>query len=125
MDRPEDLTETLAAVGRALLAWGWLETEMTVVLDRQGAPPHASPIARWRQAHHLLPSSLFDRTAEIERLAGVRNLIAHGLSAARSLPTPEVEVRAQGGASAVISLDELVAVAQALDRVRCEIARTR
>jgi len=125
MDQPDDLTQTLAAVGRILLAWGWLETEMTAALDRHGAPPHPSPIARWRRAHDLLPPSVVTQTPEIERLAGLRNLIAHGLVSARSEPEPEVQVRTPAGVLSSIDLVQLNETSQALDRLRLVVRSAR
>lgn len=125
MDQPNDLTPTLAAVGQLLLTWGWVETEMAVVMDRAGAPPHPSPMTRWRKAADQLPTSVVILTAELERLAQVRNLIAHGLSAARSQPQPVVEARTPADDRVVISLADLIETAQALDRIRREIIRAR
>lgn len=125
MTQPVTLDEVLAGVGRVLLVWGWLETELTATLDATDAPPLTarSPLQRWRRAAALLPASLAALTPEIERAARLRHLIAHGLNGAQSHPTPEVRCRRGDGASVVMPLADLVEAAEEIDRLRLAIRR--
>lgn len=79
------MRDLMAAVGETLLAWGYVES---AILDRleaiEGASakaPKTSPLARWKVAEPSTPK-IGEVLAEIERLADIRNCLAHGLSAA-------------------------------------------
>lgn len=80
-----DMRELMAAVGEVLLCWGYVEN---AILDRLAAlggeaakPSKTSPLARWKRAETATVevAKLHD---EIERLADIRNALAHGLASA-------------------------------------------
>lgn len=121
MTQPATLDDVLAAVGRILLTWGFLENELLSRLAAAGlAPPFPgqSPLHRWRQAGDRLPERLNALTPEIERAAQTRNLISHGLAGAQSYPTPEVRCRSHDGASVVMTLADLLVAAEEIDHLR-------
>jgi len=99
-----DMQMLMAAVGEVLLTWGYVES---AILDRlaalEGIPtkaPKTSPVSRWKNAESPTPE-IAEVLAEIERLAEVRNCLAHGLEAASVDPddehAPAVICRTQAG----------------------------
>lgn len=74
---PEHLLakDVYAAVGEVMMQWGLVEAEMAAKLaltDRRAI------MQRWRDAGLSTP--------EVERMADIRNLLAHGLHGGRAVP---------------------------------------
>lgn len=99
-----DMPTLMAAVGEVLLCWGYVET---AILDRLATieapaarPSKASPSSRWKGAE-AVTLEIRAILAEIERLADVRNCLAHGLTAASVNPddahAPAVTCRTPSG----------------------------
>ncbi len=125
LDQPE-LRDVMAAVGKVMLHWGYLESVMLEKLLECGVELHATapPIQQWRRASSQLGPTSSAWTDEIERVAVTRNLLAHGLSGARSLPEPGVRCRQAGGDTVAISYRQLQEATQQIDRLRLRMHGT-
>jgi hypothetical protein len=115
--------DILAVVGAIMLRWGLLETAMLERLGERRATPGL--FARWRSA--CGPSA--ETVREIERLAAIRHLLAHGLCGvegrAAGAGTASVLCRREDGSTSTISLVALRATAQDLDLLRLCVAGRR
>lgn len=118
-----DLKDVMAAIGEVMLRWGFLESVMLDRLGNVGVELHATapPIQQWRRACIGVGQPFALWLGEIEQAAAIRNLLAHGLCEARSLPTPEVRCRQAGGESVTLSLQQLQDAAQTIDLLRCRL----
>lgn len=125
ISREPDLRDVTAAVGEVMLRWGFLEAVMLEKLQECGAEIHATapPIQQWRRANIRFGQTFTPWTDEIERVAVIRNLLAHGLHEARSQPEPEVRCRQAGGKLVTISYQKLQDVAQEIDLLRLRLHR--
>ena len=92
------MRDLMAAVGEVLLCWGYVEA---AILDRLAAigeyttmPLKTSPLARWKKAERAT-DRIAELQAAIERLADIRNALAHGLASATVGPN------GKGGAAVV------------------------
>lgn len=122
-----DLQDVMAAIGEVMLRWGFLEAVMMDKLDQASAVIHptAPPIQQWRRASTHIGQPFVQWLEEIERAAVVRNLLAHGLNGARSVPRCEVYCRQPGGGITSISLGQLQAAAQEIDGLRLRLHLNR
>lgn len=127
-----DMRDLLAAVGEVLLTWGYLEHEMeqwiATICGSQvlRAATRAPIISLWRDAVARLAINDTDIWAElladVEVVASVRNLLAHGLSAAsvdlRDSKEAHVVCRARDGTRRSIALSELLETERQLHSLR-------
>ncbi|TIO72902.1 hypothetical protein [Mesorhizobium sp.] len=89
----------MATVGEVLLMWGFLERAMRerLALRQANAKPRAksSTLIQWRKAEEQAKGGgdlgLIQLFAEIEKVAMIRNYLAHGLSSASADPRSNQE----------------------------------
>ena len=118
----------MAAVGEVMLRWGFLETEMLTKLAASGYGPipRAAPLQQWRIVSARSASNVSAWTEEIEQVAQIRNLLAHGLTGGHAQPTvedPGIVCRDMDGGHHAISYDTLIDTAKVLDIVRHRLRR--
>lgn len=120
-----ELRDVLAAIGKVMLCWGYLEALMLEKLWECGVACHptAPPIQQWRNAGRQFGPVFASWTEEIEAVAAIRNKLAHTINGARSLPNPEVLCRAECGRIVVLSLSELELAARNIDDLRLRLRR--
>lgn len=121
-------SDLMAAVGEVMLRWGFLETEMLTKLAQSGYGPipRAAPLQQWRIVSALSASDVSAWTEEIERVAQIRNLLAHGLIRGDARPIvgdPGIVCRDMDGQHHAISYESLLDTAKILDVVRLRLHR--
>lgn len=85
MTTTPDMRDLMAAVGEVLLCWGYVEN---AILDRIASigsdaakPSKTSVLVRWKQTE-TDTTEMAQLLEEIERMADIRNSLAHGLASA-------------------------------------------
>lgn len=121
-------SDLMAAVGEVMLRWGYLEVEMLNKLAQSGYGPipRAAPLQQWRIVSARSASDVSAWTEEIERVAQIRNLLAHGLIGGHAQPAvgdPGIVCRDMDGGHHAISYDTLIDTAKILDIVRHRLRR--
>lgn len=104
-----DWRDLTAMIGETLLLWGFLETALrnrsAGLAVGQEKPGRATALGLWRT------SPIPELSDEMESVATLRNLLAHGLISASVDPahgvTPRVRCRDDSGTVHEITLDEL------------------
>jgi hypothetical protein len=117
-----DMRDLMAEVGHVLLTWGYVEAafrERLAKIEPTDIKPSKTPVlTRWRKAEPKTPAFV-ELSAEIERLAAIRNCLAHGLSSASANPwgseEPEVVCKMPEG-EVTISLSTLQEAQRGLHR---------
>lgn len=120
---PPDMPDLMAAVGEVLLCWGYVETailERLATIDGPVAkPPRISPLARWKRAE-TAEAEIITLQAEVERLAQIRNYLAHRLTSATADPRdvcgPAVVCRTPSGEQR-IAFTTLIEIRSSLHRL--------
>lgn len=117
------MRDLMAAVGEVLLCWGYVEAairkRLSVISPADMKASKSPVLLRWRKAEPPTPE-LAELLEEIDRLAIVRNCLAHGLASASANPWQpnEPEVSCQlNGVSRTIPLSQLQETARSLHRV--------
>ncbi|MER8371108.1 hypothetical protein [Mesorhizobium sp. M1406] len=118
-----DMRDLMAAVGEVLLCWGYVEAairkRLSVISPADMKASKTPVLLRWRKVEPPTPE-LAELLKEIDRLAIVRNCLAHGLASASANPwepeEPEVACRL-GEMDKTVTLSELRETARSLHRV--------
>ena len=130
-----DMQDLLAGVGRALLFWGHLEGVMEEALPQPQRTPlrrnggGATTTSLWRSALEDRPDADSPRfralLEDLDSVSARRNLLAHGLWAARVDPTgaepARVRCRDRSGEMQDLTLADLHALAEQIEGLTREI----
>jgi uncharacterized protein (UPF0216 family) len=122
------LRDLTSEIGQVQVYWSFLEAEMRRQLaETEDARSSKVPIVfRWRSASATVESSFRSRLlVELDRIAGARNLLAHGINSTSANPWKEnsafVECVAADGSKHRFTLDEIRTLAEDIDRFRLAI----
>lgn len=134
------MADLMARVGYFLLHWGYLEAALRESVERfsPGLPAHRAPgrsvVNRWALAQRCLLEqddrlnvAIHELENEMEEVRAVRNLIAHGMSAASADPQlghpPCVTCRDENGRHRTVDLPQLEDEIRKLERLTLAVRR--
>ena len=90
----DDMRDLMAAVGQALLCWGYAEAAIRDRVSAFSVPQTSGrgpALVRWREMGRTSAEAI-QLVIEIEPLASIRNYLAHGLASASVYPDAEPRV---------------------------------
>jgi hypothetical protein len=115
-DEPLNADDIMIAIGRVVASWGLIEA---AIIDKLGDDDRLTPIQRLRQMRLSTP--------DLEAVARVRNLVAHGLRAYYAQPSsgePRVVCRDARGNEVEVTYATLIASSREAHRISVELNRS-